>query len=97
MMRSKMRLMIEVRWVKKNGKLRYGYQKHVVTTDESLVLGVHTTAANVHKISNLEEVLEKASLPKGCKIKADKGDKSKKNDDLLMTKGLKNHIMKKAL
>ncbi len=87
----------QARWVKKNGRLRYGYKKYVVTTDEGLVLGVHTTAANVHEISNLEEVLAKASLPKGCKIKADKGYKSKKNDDLLMTKGFKNHIMKKAL
>ncbi len=61
----------EGRWVKKNGKFRYGYKKHVVTTDDGLVFSVHAIATNVHEICNLEKVLAKASLPKGCKINAD--------------------------
>lgn len=83
-------------WIKKGGKLRYGYKKHHVTNDEGLVLGVVTTAANVNEIANLEEVLDSADLPDNIAIKADKGYKSKKNDDLLKKRKFKNHILKKA-
>jgi transposase, IS5 family len=58
---------------KKTGKLRYGYKKHYVTDQEGLVLGVLTTAANVNEISNLEEVLDTADLPKGIHLNGDKG------------------------
>ena len=87
---------LEAAWVKKRGKLRYGYKKHYVTDLEGLVIGVHTTAANVHEITNLEEVLATADLPIGIPVKADKGYKSKKNDTLLIDKKLKNHLLKKA-
>jgi len=83
-------------WIKKGGKLRYGYKKHHVTDDEGLVLGVLTTAANVNEIANLEEVLNSADLPKHIPLKADKGYQSKKNTDLLKELELKNHILKKA-
>lgn len=83
-------------WVRKAGKVRYGYKKHHVTDDEGLILGVVTTPANVNEISNLEEVLDSADLPEKIAIKADKGYKSKKNDELLRSRKLKNHILKKA-
>lgn len=86
----------EAAWIKKAGKVRYGYKKHHVTDNEGLVLGVVTTAANVNEITNLEEVLESANLPDNIAIKADKGYQSKKNEDLLKTLKLKNHILKKA-
>ncbi len=86
----------EAAWVKKAGKVRYGYKKHHVTDNEGLVLGVVTTAANLNEITNLEKVLESADLPKNIAIKADKGYQSKKNEDLLRTLKLKNHILKKA-
>ena len=83
-------------WIKKRGKLRYGYKKHHVTDEEGMVLGVLTTPANTNEISNLEEVLDTADLPQGIPLKADKGYQSKKNEDLLKKRGLKNHILKKA-
>jgi IS5 family transposase len=86
----------EARWIKKAGKLRFGYKKHFVTDNQGLVLGVHTTAANINEITNLEEVLCKADLPEGIPLKADKGYQSEKNAFLLQTKNLKNHILKKA-
>ncbi|TDG34766.1 IS5 family transposase [Pedobacter changchengzhani] len=83
-------------WLKKAGKLRYGYKKHIVTESEGLVIGVTTTAANVNEIANLEDVLEDIELPAGCYFYGDKGYKSAKNDELLKTKQLKNRILKKA-
>jgi IS5 family transposase len=83
-------------WIKKAGKLRYGYKKHYVTDNEGLVLGVVTTKASVNEITNLEEVLEAADLPRGIAVKADKGYQSEKNKQLLKDKELKNHILKKA-
>jgi transposase, IS5 family len=86
----------EASWVKKAGKVRYGYKKHLVTNQEGLVLGVLTTKASVNEISNLEEVLNSVDLPKNIPLKADKGYQSEKNNQLLKTKELKNHILKKA-
>lgn len=83
-------------WIKKGGKLRYGFKKHHVTDEEGLVMGVVTTPANVNEISNLEEVIDSADLPEGIPLKGDKGYKSKKNDKLLGGRKLKNHILKKA-
>lgn len=83
-------------WVKKAGKLRYGYKKHHLTDEEGMIMGVLTTPANVNEISNLEEVLDTADLPKGIAIKADKGYQSEKNAQILQRRQLKNHIMKKA-
>jgi len=86
----------EGRWVKKAGKLRFGYKKHTVTDAQGLVLGIVTTAANVNEISNLEDVLDTCELGKGSWVKADKGYKSKKNDTILQQRRLRNHIMNKA-
>lgn len=83
-------------WVKKAGRVRYGYKKHLVTNQEGLVLGVVTTKASVNEISNLEEVLNSADLPKHIPLKADKGYQSEKNNEIVKQKELKNHILKKA-
>ncbi len=83
-------------WIKKAGKVRYGFKKHYVTDEEGLVCGVVTTKASVSEITNLEEVLNSADLPEGIPLKADKGYQSKKNEELLKQKKLKNHILKKA-
>jgi len=83
-------------WLKKRGKYHYGYKKHYVTDNEGLVLGVVTTKASTNEIANLEEVLDAADLPKNIPLKADKGYQSAKNATLLVNKGLKNHILKKA-
>lgn len=86
----------EASWLKKGGKYRYGYKKHYVTDDEGLVLGVVTTKASTNEISNLEEVLDAADLPKHIPLKADKGYQSLKNEEILKERNLKNHILKKA-
>ncbi len=83
-------------WVKKAGRVRYGYKKHLVTNQVGLVLGVVTTKASVNEISNLEEVLNSADLPKHIPLKADKGYQSEKNNEIVKQKELKNHILKKA-
>lgn len=83
-------------WIKKAGKLRYGYKKHHVADENGLVLGVLTTAANVNEIANLEEVLDTADLKKGTILYGDKGYQSSKNEKLLRERGLKNRILKKA-
>ena len=83
-------------WLKKNGKFYFGYKKHHVTDDEGLVLGVLTTTASTNEITNLEDVLDTADLPEGIPLKADKGYQSKKNEELLKERKLKNHILKKA-
>lgn len=86
----------EAAWIKKAGKLRYGYKKHVVTDEEGLVLGLLTTAANLNEITNLGDVLDTLEIAEGTSVKADKGHQSQKNRDLLDERKLKNHIMKKA-
>ncbi len=88
----------EATWVKKRGKLHFGYKKHHVTDEEGLILGVATTTASKNEISNLDEVLEtiNVELPKNIPLKADKGYQSKKNAEILEKRKLKNHILKKA-
>lgn len=83
-------------WLKKRGKYHFGYKKHHVTDNEGLVLGVLTTKASTNEIANLSEVLDTADLPKEIALKADKGYQSKKNEAILKSRGLKNHILKKA-
>jgi IS5 family transposase len=83
-------------WLQKGGKYHFGYKKHHVTEDEGLVLGVLTTKASVNEITNLDEVLDTADLPENIPLKADKGYQSKKNENLLKKRKLKNHILKKA-
>lgn len=85
-------------WLKKRGKYHFGFKKHHVTDEEGLVLGVLTTTASKNEISNLEEVLDTVNvdLPKGIPLMADKGYQSKKNAEILKTRHMKNHILKKA-
>lgn len=87
----------EAAWIKKGGKLRYGYKKHIVTDEEGLVLGVTTTPANVNEIANLEDVLKDIKLPEGIPFFGDKGYQSAKNNELLKGKKLKNRLLKKAV
>jgi IS5 family transposase len=87
----------EASWIKKAGKVRYGFKKHVITdNNEGLILGVLTTTASLNEISNLGEVLETVELPEGTIVEGDKGYQSKKNNDILKAKKFKNRILKKA-
>lgn len=86
----------EGRWIKKSGKTRFGYKKHVVTDQEGMILGVLTTPANVNEISNLEEVLSTADLPDDIYLLADKGYASAKNEKVLKKMKLKSRILNRA-
>ena len=63
----------EARWVKKMGKLHFGYKRHTVTDENRLVLAEETTAANESGIKHLETPLKKAGLPQGAPVYTDKG------------------------
>lgn len=84
-------------WIKKAGKLHYGYKKHVATDEQGLVRAIITTSANESDMNHLEDVVAKAGLEKGSRVRADKGYSSKDNRKYLKEKGLKDGIMHKAL
>jgi len=87
----------EGRWVKKNGKLHYGYKKHISVDEEGLVLAVHTTTANEHDSKGLKEIVRKTPKKKMKKgVFADKGFKVPNNDILLKNRIIKNRIQHKA-
>ena len=84
-------------WVKKGGKLQYGYKRHYLAEgQEGLVLSVHTTSANAHDSQYLEACLRKGKLPQGSRVLADKGYCAKANEALIHSKGLRSGIQRKA-
>jgi IS5 family transposase len=84
------------RWLKKDGKLRFGFKQHTATDERGLVLGIVTTGANESDIKHLDDVLAKLDLPKKASVKADKGYMSKENDSVISKRKLRNHVMHKA-
>jgi IS5 family transposase len=86
----------EARWVKKMGKLHFGYKRHTVTDENGLVLAEETTPANESDIKHLETPLKKASLPQGIPVYADKGYDSAENKKALVKMKLKSRIMHKG-
>ena len=75
----------QARWIKKAGKLHYGYKKHFLTDDNGLVLTVRTTAANQHDSKSLEPLIKNSDLSPapGSRLYAGKAYKSKADDELL--------------
>ena len=86
----------EARWVKKRGRLHYGYKQHTATNEEGLVLALITTPANESDTKHVEDVLDKIDTENYKSIKADKGYKSENNDKVVKEKKLRNHILHKA-
>jgi len=86
----------EARWLKKAGKLHFGYKRHTVTNQEGLVLAEETTPANESDIKHLTTPVDKANLPQGTPVMADKGYDSAENRKALSERKLKNRIMHKA-
>ena len=84
-------------WIKKAGKLRFGYKKHIATDDQGLIRAVITTPANESDIVHLEDVVTKACVEKGSRVRADKGYSSESNRNYLKNNGLKDGIMYKAV
>jgi IS5 family transposase len=88
---------IEAAWLKKAGKLHYGYKKHLCTDDaEGMITAVVTTPANESDMHHITDVVDKSNLKKGARIKADKGYASAANRQALKDKGYKDNIMHKA-
>lgn len=87
----------EAAWIKKAGKLLYGYKKHTATNQEGFILGIHTTAANESDIKNLEATLNTITIDKRTPVFADKGYASAENDQVLIDKKLKNRILYKGV
>lgn len=86
----------QARWVKKSGKSIYGYKKHISTADNGMILAVHTTTANEHDSKGLDSLVNKIPKSQRKQVMADKGYKSKKNDQILKDKGSKSRIMHKG-
>ena len=87
----------EARWVKKGGKVQYGYKRHYLADSQSgLVMSVHTTAANAHESQHLDSCLDKVRLPHGSRVLADKGYCAQSNEALLRARGLRSGIQRKA-
>lgn len=86
----------EARWIKKMGRLHFGYKRHSVTDENGLVLAEETTAANESDIKHLETPLKKANLPKKTLVYADKGYDSAENKEALARMKLKSRIMHKG-
>ena len=84
-------------WLKKAGKLHYGYKKHLCTDEaEGMITAVVTTAANESDMHHISDVVSKSQLKKGARIKADKGYASVANREALKDKGFRDNIMHKA-
>jgi len=86
----------EGRWLKKAGKLHYGYKKHIAVDKDGLAEAVHTTAANEHDSRGFEKVMEKVKKEKKLQVFADKGYKVPDNDAYLKGQKIKNRIQHKA-
>ena len=87
----------EAAWLKKAGKLHYGYKKHLCTDDaEGMIMAVTTTPANESDMHYITDVVDRSVLKKGAKVKADKGYASAANRQALKERGLKDNIMHKA-
>lgn len=85
----------EARWLKKRGKLHYGYKNHSAVDEDGLVKAVYTTTANEHDSKGLPFLLDKLE-GKCTSIYGDKGYKTSANDKELEDRKLKNRIQDKA-
>lgn len=87
----------DAKWLKKGKRFYYGYKIHACTDNQDgFILGGHATGANVSDTGELESVLEESDLKENIPVDADKGYSSKKNRELLETRGFKDQIMFKA-
>ncbi len=87
----------EARWLKKAGKPVFGYKQHTVVDANGLVVAVATTPANRHDSQPLVGPVDKAGIGPGTRLHADKAYCSKKHQEALKTRGIKNGIQDKAV
>jgi IS5 family transposase len=88
---------LEAGWTKKAGKIHFGYKKHHSTDLNGLVLGVETTAANMHDVTAFKKVVSAADPRENSRVYADKGYFGQKQEDFLRENNLRSGIMDRAL
>ena len=87
----------EARWVKKGGQSMFGYKQHTAVDHNGLVMAVETTAANAHDSKPMLALIEKANIKAGSRLHGDKAYCSKKHNEALKERGIKNGIQDKAV
>lgn len=88
---------VEARWLKKGGQSVFGYKQHTAVDGNGLVLAVETTPANRHDSQPFIDLVDKVNVKAGSRIHADKAYSSKKHQDALKERGIKNGIQDKAV
>ncbi|MEO0686829.1 MAG: IS5 family transposase, partial [Cyanobacteria bacterium J06649_11] len=86
----------EARWLKKRGKLHYGYKQHIAVDGDGMIEAVYTTTANEHDSKGLIPLLKKIPKAKKKEIWADKGYKTAANDQQLEEENIKNRAQDKG-
>lgn len=86
---------IDSRWTKKNGVSYFGYKNHVKADQPTVIIrNFRTTAANVHDITPLFEMLDERD--RDTNLHADSAYKSAETDRRLAELGIRNHIHEKG-
>ena len=88
----------DAKWLKKGKDTVFGYKNFVITdATDGYIETVDVTPANTSEVTHLEDVLSTIQNNQNIKVLfTDKGYTSKKNSDLLQSKGIGNGIMDKA-
>ena len=81
-------------WIKKTGKLRFGFKQHATTDERGVVLVVIINEVNESDIKHLDDVLEVADLPAKAFVKTDKGYNDKDNDEANAAQPPENKVTK---
>jgi len=77
-------------WLKKGSKSYFGYKSFATVDEEGFINKTHTTPANESETNKLEEMITESKSFSG-----DKAYDSKKNRQILRSKGIKTRIMYK--
>jgi IS5 family transposase len=85
----------DARWLKKGKKSYYGYKKHISVNKQGYINGLITTPANVSDTTIFPRLIEQVNPGEGIIACADKAYASKKNDEIVSKRKMKNQIMVK--
>ncbi|XOD66583.1 MAG: transposase [Flavobacteriales bacterium Tduv] len=84
------------KWLKKSGKLYYGYKKHIGVDKNGMILAVHSVAANEHDNRRLKPLIRKLGYnPR--EVYADNGYQVPANVFYFHSQGIKDRIQKKPI
>ncbi|XOD68268.1 MAG: transposase [Flavobacteriales bacterium Tduv] len=77
------------KWLKKSGKLYYGYKKHIGVDKNKMILALHSVAANEHDRRGLKPLISKLGYTPPRKVYADKGYQLTANVSYFNSRGIK--------